>query len=131
MPLAPSTDVVSASLRQSSCAGRELGGHNSIRCNPVGESILAILNNGLAGLVSVISLASLTGGDWGVVDEFEEVLSVSCDDGDLLAVLAQSIKLVCVGGLDLFASDVGQLGLGDKRFGLGSHELLFEDDDLW
>jgi hypothetical protein len=130
MSLASSTDVVSASLRKSSCAGRELGRDNSIRCNPVGESILAVLNNSLAGLVSVISLASLAGSDWGIVDELEEVLSVSGDDGDLLTVLAQSIKLVCVGGLDLFASDVGQLGLSDERFGLGSHELLFEDDDL-
>lgn len=130
MSLAPSTDVVSASLRQSSCAGRELGRDNSIRRNPVGESILAVLNNSLAGLVSVISLASLAGSDWGVINELEEVLSVSGDDGDLLTVLAQSIKLVCVGGLDLFASDVGQLGLSDERLGLGSDELLFEDNDL-
>jgi len=55
------------------------------------------------------SLASLTGSDRGVVDELEEMLSVAGDNSDLLAVLTEGIELIGVGGLELFASGVGEL----------------------
>lgn len=57
------------------------------------------------------------------------MLAVAGDDGDLFAVLAQRVELVGVGGLDLFARDVGELRLGDERFGFGADEFLLEDDD--
>lgn len=81
--------------------------------DPVGEGILAVLNDGLGGIVAIVGVAGLAGSDGSVVDQVEEVLSVSGDDGDLLAVLAERIKLVLEGGFDLLAGDVGQLGFGD------------------
>lgn len=58
------------------------------------------------------------------------MLAIAGNDGNLLTVLTQGIKLVGVCGLDLFAGNVGQLGFGDERLGFGADELLFEDDDL-
>ena len=84
----------------------------------------------LGGLVAVVGLAGLAGGDGGVVDELEQVLSVAGDDGELLAVLAHGIELVGEGGLELFTGDVGQLGLGDERLGLGADKLLLEYNNL-
>ena len=45
-------------------------------------------------------------------------------------MFTQSIKLVGICCLDLLACYVRQLCLGDKRLGLGTDELLFEDNDL-
>ena len=84
----------------------------------------------LGGLVAGVGLAGLAGGDGGVVDQLEQVLSVAGDDGELLAVLAHGIELVSEGGLELLAGDVGQLGLGDERLGLGADKLLLESDNL-
>lgn len=75
--------------------------------NPVGEGILAVLDDSLGGVVAVVGVAGLAGSDGGVVDQVEKVLSVASDDGDLLAVLAERIELVLEGSLDLLAGDVG------------------------
>jgi hypothetical protein len=58
------------------------------------------------------------------------VLAVSSNDGNLFAVLSKGVKLVRVGSLNLFASDVGQLCLGDERLGLGANQLLLENNNL-
>jgi hypothetical protein len=58
------------------------------------------------------------------------VLAKSSNDGQLLAVLSQSVELVGKCGLELLAGDVGQLCFGDKRFGFSTNKLLLEDDDL-
>jgi hypothetical protein len=58
------------------------------------------------------------------------VLAEASDDGELLRVLTESIKLVSKGSLELLAGDVGELGLGDERLGLGSNELLLENNNL-
>jgi hypothetical protein len=84
----------------------------------------------LGGLVAVVGLAGLAGGDRGVVDELEQVLSVASNDGELLAVLAHGIELVGEGGLELLAGDVGQLGLGDQGLGLSANKLLLKDNNL-
>jgi hypothetical protein len=84
----------------------------------------------LGGLVAVVGLAGLAGGDRGVVDELEQVLSVASNDGELLAVLAHGVELVGEGGLELLAGDVGQLGLGDQGLGLGADKLLLENNNL-
>jgi hypothetical protein len=84
----------------------------------------------LGGLVAVVGLAGLAGGDRGVVDELEQVLSVASNDGELLAVLAHGIELVGEGGLELLAGDVGQLGLGDQGLGLSANKLLLENNNL-
>jgi hypothetical protein len=120
----------SATLGKSARASGELGADGGVLLDPVGESILAVLNDGLGGLVAVVGLASLTRGDRGVVNQLEEVLAVAGDDGHLLAVLAERIELVGEGGLQLLTGDVGELGLSDERFGLGTDKLLLEDDNL-
>ena len=119
-----------ATLGKSARASGELGADGSVLLDPVGESILAVLDDGLGGLVAVVGLASLTRGDRGVVDQLEKVLAVAGDDGHLLAVLAERIELVGEGGLQLLAGDVGELGLSDERLGLGADKLLLEDNDL-
>lgn len=82
-----------------------------------------------AGLVSVVGLAGLTRGDGGIIHKLEQVLSVSSDNGKLLAVLTESVELVGEGRLELLAGDVAQLSLSDKRLSLGTDELLLEDHD--
>ena len=59
-----------------------------------------------AGLVAVVGFTGLAWGDGGVVDEFEKVLAEASDDGELLAVLAESIELVGKSRLELLAGDV-------------------------
>ncbi len=68
----------------------------------------------LAALVSVISFTSLARSHWGVIDELQEMLSESGNDGKLLAVFTERIELVSESCLQLLAGDVGQLGFGDK-----------------
>ncbi len=57
------------------------------------------------------------------------MLAEAGNDGHLLGVLAHGIKLVGKGSLQLLARDVRQLRLGDKRLGLGAHQLLLQHDD--
>ena len=94
--LSVALNIVAAALRQSARACRELGRDGGIGSDPVGEGILAVLNDGLGSLVSVIGWTSLTWGDRGVVNELQKVLSVACNDGELLAVLAEGIELVSI-----------------------------------
>jgi hypothetical protein len=58
------------------------------------------------------------------------MLPKASNDGNLLGVFAQGVKLVRVCGLDLLTGNVRQLGLGNKRLGLGADELLLENDNL-
>jgi hypothetical protein len=126
----PVTNVGSATLREVARASGELGGDNSVGLDPVGESILAVLDDSLAGLVTVVSSPGLTRSDGCVVDELKKVLAVTGNDGDLLAVLTKGVELVGVGSLDLLTGDVGELGLSNERLGLGTDELLLKDDNL-
>ncbi len=123
-------DVIAAALRECASAGGEFGRDRRVRCNPVGESILAVLDDGFRCLVSIICGSSLARSDWGVIDEFQKMLSVTSNYGELLAVLAESIKLVGVGSLQLLAGDVGELGFSDEGLGLSTDKLLLEDDNL-
>ena len=84
----------------------------------------------LASLVAVVSLTGFSRSNWCIVDKFEEVLSVASDDGQLLAVLAHGVELVSESCLELLTSDVGKLGFGDQRLGLGTYELLLKDNNL-
>jgi hypothetical protein len=68
----------------------------------------------LASLVAVVCVSGLARGDRGVVDELQEVLAVTGNDGHLLRVLTESIELVSESSLQLLAGDVGELGLGDQ-----------------
>jgi hypothetical protein len=126
----PVTDVGPAALRQGARAGGKLGGDDSVGLDPVGKGIFAVLDDGLASLIAIVGSAGLAGSDGSVVDKLEEVLAVAGNNGDLLAVLTQGIKLVGVGSLDLLASDVGELSLGDERLGLSTDKLLLQDDNL-
>jgi hypothetical protein len=122
--------AVAAALRESAGTSGELGRDGCVLLDPVGESILAVLDVCLASLVSIVRLAGLARGDGGVVDQLEEVLAVASDDGELLAVLAHGIELVGEGSLELLAGDVGQLGLCDQGLGLSADKLLLENDNL-
>lgn len=48
----------------------------------------------LASLVAIISFASLSWSHWGIVDKLQKMLSESSNDGELLAMLLESIELV-------------------------------------
>lgn len=84
----------------------------------------------LASLISVISVPCLARRNRGVVNELQQVLAVASNDGQLLAVLAESIELVGESRLQLLASDVGELSFSDKRLSLSADKLLLENDDL-
>lgn len=122
--------LVATALGKSACAGGELGADGGVLLDPVGESILAVLDDGLGSLVSIVGVAGLTRGDRGVVDELEQVLTEAGDNGHLLAVLTEGIELVGESSLQLLTGDVGELSLGDERLGLSTDELLLEDDNL-
>lgn len=51
------------------------------------------------------------------------------DNGQLLTVLTESIKLVGESRLELLSGDVGQLRFSNQGLGLGTDELLFEDNN--
>ena len=57
------------------------------------------------------------------------MLSIASNDGELLAVLTQCVKLVGESGLELLAGNVGKLSLGDERFGLSTNKLLFKHNN--
>lgn len=97
---------VAVALGESTRALGEAGLDDRLGSDPVAERILAVLNDGLASIVTIIGVAGLTGRYGSVVDQVEEVLAVAGDDGDLLAVFAESVELVLEGCLDLFAGDV-------------------------
>ena len=122
--------TVVAALGESASASRELGRDGGVLLDPVGERVLAVLDDGLAGLVAIVGVAGLARGDRGVVDKLEEVLAEASDDSELLAVLAEGIELVGEGSLQLLTGDVAELSLSDKRLGLGADELLLKNDDL-
>jgi len=88
------------------------------------------VNLRLAGLVAVVGGPGLTGSDRGVVNELEEVLAESSNDGNLLAVLTESIEVVGEGRLQLLTGDIGELSLSNEGFGLGTDKLLLENDNL-
>jgi len=129
--VALSTNAVLSSLGQSAGTGGQLRLDSSAGLNPVGECILAILDDCLGSLISVVSVACLARCDWGVVNKLEQVLAVAGDDCELLAVLADGVKLVSEGCLDLLAGDVGKLGFCYEGLGLSANKLLLEDNNLW
>lgn len=128
--LGPRLDVVTTSCREGSRAHRELGADSSLLCDPVGKSVFTILDDGLASLISIVSRASLARGHWSVVDKLKQMLAIACNDGHLLAMFAQRIELICVGGLDLLTCDVRELSLSYQGFGFGADEFLFEDNNF-
>lgn len=125
-----STNAVLSSLGQSAGTGGQLRLDSCAGLNPVGECILAILDDCLGSLISVVSVACLAGCDWGVVNKLEQVLAVAGNNCELLAVLADGVELVSEGCLDLLAGDVGELGFCYERLGLSADKLLLEDNNL-
>ncbi len=57
------------------------------------------------------------------------MLSVARDDGQFLAMLAQSIELVGESRLELLTGNIGELGFCDEGLGFGADEFLLEDHD--
>jgi hypothetical protein len=131
MTLAVALNVVAAALAKRAGTSRELGADSSVLGYPVGESVFAVLDDSLGGFVAVVGLAGLAWGDWGIVDELKEVLSVTGNDSNLLTVLLEGVELVLKGGLQLLTGNVGKLGLSNKGFGFSADKFLLEDDNLW
>ena len=90
---------VTAPLGESTSTNGQLRGDSSVGLNPVRESILAVLNDGLRSLISVVGSTSLTWGDRSVINELQKVFPVAGNDGELLAVLTKSIKLIGISSL--------------------------------
>jgi hypothetical protein len=130
MALSISLDVVAAALGQSASTGGELRGNGCVGSNPVGEGILAVLDDGLGGFVAVVCGTGLAWSDRSIVNELQEVLSVACNDGKFLAVFAEGIELVGVSSLQLLACDVRELSLSDQGLGLSADKLLLQNNDL-
>ena len=57
------------------------------------------------------------------------MFSEASNDGELLAVLLESIELISESCLQLFTGDVGKLGLRNEGLCLCTDKLLFENDD--
>ena len=83
-----------------------------------------------AGLVTVVSIPSFAWSNRCVIHQFKEMLSVACNDCQLFTVLAQGVKLICEGGLEFLASDVGKLRFSNEGFGFGTDEFLLKHNDL-
>ena len=102
-------------LREGAGAGGELGGDGGVGRDPVCEGVFTFLDDTgrgelvdafpkrvfeeqrclrFAGLVPVVRVAGFSWSDRGIVDQLQQVLSVTGDDGDFLAVLAESVELV-------------------------------------
>ena len=116
-------------LREGTGAGRQVRLDHCFGRDPVGQSIFAVLDDSLAGIVSVIGLAGLARSNRSVIDQVQEVLAVTGNDSHLLAVLTECIELVLEGSLDLLTGDVRELGLRYKGLGLGTNQLLLEDNN--
>lgn len=87
----------------------------------------SVENVRFASFISIVGGSGLPRSDWGIVNELQQMLSESSNDSELLTMLTQSIELVGECSLQLLASNVGQLGFGDKGLGLGTDKLLLED----
>ena len=57
------------------------------------------------------------------------MFSEASNDGELLAVLLESIELVSEGCLQLFTGDVGKLSLRNEGLCLCTDKLLLENND--
>ena len=82
-----------------------------------------------AGLVSIIGFAGLARGHGRVIHKFQEMLAVPSNDGQFLAVLAESVELIGKSGLQFLARDVGQLRFGHEGLGFGTDQFLLEDNN--
>merc|ERR1712225_61728 len=67
-------DVVAATLGESTSARGKGGGDLSVGSDPVGQSILAVLDDSLGRFISIICGASLTWCDRSIIDELQKVL---------------------------------------------------------
>jgi hypothetical protein len=90
---------IAAPLRECAGTNGKLRGDSSVGLNPVGECVLAVLDDSFGGLVSIIGSTSLTWCNRGVINKLQKVFPVAGNDGELLAVLAESIELVGVSSL--------------------------------
>lgn len=123
-------DVVPSSLAQRAGTRRQLAGDGGVGGDPIGQGVLAVLDDSLGGFVTVIGGTGLAWSDRSLVHEFQQVFTESGNDGELLAVLTQGIKLIRVCCLELLTRNVGQLSFSDQRFRLSTDEFLLENDNL-
>lgn len=106
-----------ATLRKVTSTSAEGWFDGGISGNPVRKGVLAVLDDALiyievrrvvvkevvwgkmgdsrlASLVTIISFACLTWSHWGVVHKLQKMFSEASNDGELLAMLLESIELV-------------------------------------
>ena len=82
-----------------------------------------------AGFISIVSFTSLAGCDGCVVDKLQKMFAKPSNDCEFLGMLSESIKLVGKGSLELFASDIGELSLGNQGFCFSSNKFLLKNND--
>lgn len=140
-----------AALAEVAGAGGEGGFDGGVGGDPVCEGVFAVLDDAVgrvmlvdalwlrigqggenlrfASLIAIVGLTGLARSNGGIVDQLEKMLAVSGDNGQLFAVLTQSIELIGESRLKLFTGDVGKLGFCDKRLGFSTDEFLLENDN--
>lgn len=123
--------ILLPSLAQRARTDRQRRLDHGVGRHPIGQGIFAVLDDGLGGLVSIISVAGLPGSDGIVVNELQQMFAVPGNDGNLLRVFSDGIKLICKGRLELLACDVGQLSLGHQGLGFGADKLLLQHHNSW
>ena len=125
-------------------SGRFYGGR--IRPNPGGKRAIALFDNAaeqskqtviggksfvsldlrFTRIVRVICGLTLSRHDWSIVDQLEQMLPISCNDGQLLPIFAHSLELVVEAALDLLARDRHELYFCRYRFCFDTDELLLK-----
>lgn len=71
MALAVLAQVVAVALGEGARARGQAGLDDCLGADPVAEGVLAVLDDGLAGVVAIVGVAGLAGSDWGVVNQVQ------------------------------------------------------------
>ena len=106
------THLLMTTLGKVASAGAERWLDGCVGSNPICKGVFAVLDDTvehnirrsrarevglglrLAGLISVIGFTGLAWSDWGIVYQLQKMLSETGNNGKLLAVLLDGIKLV-------------------------------------
>jgi len=97
---------------------------------PRSQTLFGIVECLSRGFGVGVRRALLAGHDGRVVEQVDELAGLSREQDLLLGALNDGCGVDVVGFFELLARDVGELGFGDERLGLGADELLFEGDEL-
>lgn len=108
---------------------RQIRLDHGLRGDPVGQSVFAVLDDSLAGIVSIVGLTGLARCNRSVVDKVQKVLAIAGNEGNLLTVLTESIELVLECSLELLTGDVRQLSFRYEGLCLCTNQFLLENNN--